>query len=117
MLELADPWAGRLLAGAAGLALGAFFFGSLWWTLRRTLSVPPSAVQQLGSLVVRAAITLLGFYAAGAGRADRLLACLAGFVLARLIAQWLAAQWQRRQQRQQAGAITTPRGAGHAPQP
>ncbi|WP_372662159.1 ATP synthase subunit I, partial [Hydrogenophaga sp.] len=26
-----------LLAGLAGLALGVFFFGGLWWTLKKSL--------------------------------------------------------------------------------
>ena len=75
----------------AGLALGAFFFGGLWWTVRAIVGAAHSALLQLASLVLRTAGTLFGFHVAGSGDAGRLVACLAGFVIARAI----AARWVR----------------------
>ena len=75
------PW---MLAAAAGLVLGAIFFGGLWWTVRKGLSSPHPAVWFLGSLVARMSIALAGFYFVGQGNGMRLMACLLGFVIARL---------------------------------
>jgi len=74
-----------VLALSAGLLLGAVFFGGLWWTVRRGVSSPRPAAWFLGSLLVRTGIILAGFYFASDGQGDRLLACLAGFVIARLL--------------------------------
>lgn len=73
------------LAFASGLALGAIFYGGLWWTVRRGLSSPRSALWFFGSFVARTLIVLAGFYFVGAGQWQRLLACFAGFVIARPI--------------------------------
>ena len=75
-----------VLAGCAGLLLGAAFFGGLWWTVRRGLASRRPALWMLGSLVLRTLISLAGFYFVSGGQLDRLLACLLGFVIARLIA-------------------------------
>ncbi len=40
-----------VLAGVAGLGLGAVFFGGLWWTLRKSLKSPRPALWLLGSLL------------------------------------------------------------------
>ena len=79
--------AALLLAALAGGALGGFFFGGLWWTVRRTLSSGQSALWLLGSLMLRTGVTLLGFYAIGAGQWERMAACLAGFAVARLVVE------------------------------
>ncbi|MEO6410078.1 MAG: ATP synthase subunit I [Burkholderiaceae bacterium] len=97
MHELPALSAGTFFAGLAGLVLGAFFFGSLWWNLRRTLASPPSVGWHLIGLLVRMAVTLLGFYAVGAGQWERLLACLVGFLVARFAATRMARSWERRQ--------------------
>lgn len=81
-----------LLAAVAGLALGGFFFAGLWWTLRRSLVSDHAAAWQLGSLLLRLGVTLLGFHLAGGGQWQRLLACLAGFVLARSLVLRLTRQ-------------------------
>ncbi len=78
-----------VLAGAAGMALGAVFFGGLWWTVRKGLSSPRSALWFFGSLVLRMSIALVGFYFVGRGHWERLLACLVGFVVARFIVMLL----------------------------
>lgn len=74
-----------ILACVAGGALGALFFGGLWWTVRRAVEAKQPAPWIFGSLLVRTIATLAGFYLVAAGRPDRLLVCLLGFVLARLV--------------------------------
>jgi len=72
-------------AGVAGLALGAVFFGGLWWTVRKGVVSRHPAAWFLGSLMLRIAILLAGFYFVAGDHWDRLLACLLGFILARFI--------------------------------
>jgi F1F0 ATPase subunit 2 len=74
-----------VLAGSAGVLLGVFFFGGLWWTVRRGLLSKRPASLFLGSLLLRTSIILGGFYVVSGGHWDRLLACLLGFVIARVI--------------------------------
>jgi len=74
---------------AAGLLLGAFFFGGLWWTVIRGVSSPLPALWFLGSMLLRMSITLAGFYFVGRGDWQRWLLCLLGFVLARTVVKRL----------------------------
>ena len=74
-----------ILAGVAGAALGAIFFGGLWWTVRKGVSSPRPAFWFLGSLLARMSIVLAGFYLVGRGHWERLVAALLGFIVARLI--------------------------------
>jgi F1F0 ATPase subunit 2 len=73
------------LALSAGVALGAIFFGGLWWTVRKGISSEQPAFWFLGSMLLRMAIALVGFYFVSGGHWERLLICLVGFVLARLM--------------------------------
>jgi len=50
-----------LPASAAGLALGAIFFGGLWWTVRKVASSPWPALWVLVSLAVRMSMALAAF--------------------------------------------------------
>lgn len=72
-----------LLAWLAGGALGAFFFGGLWWTVRQGLAASHPALWIFPSALVRTGATLAGFYGVAGGDWRRLLACLVGFVMAR----------------------------------
>ena len=74
---------------AAGLFLGAVFFGGLWWTVIRGVSSPRPALWFLGSMLLRMSITLAGFYIVGREDWQRWLPCLLGFVLARLVVKWM----------------------------
>lgn len=79
-----------LLCALGGVALGVFYFGGLWWTVRAIVGSSRSVLLQLASLLLRTAATLIGFYWVGGGDAKRLVACLAGFVLARaFVARWV----------------------------
>jgi F1F0 ATPase subunit 2 len=74
-----------VLAGGAGVMLGAVFFGGLWWTVRKGFSSNRPALWFLGSLLLRTSIALAGFYFVARGDWERLLVCLLGFVMARVI--------------------------------
>lgn len=80
-----------LLAWAAGAALGVVFFGGLWWTVRKGVTATQPALWFFGSLLLRMAVVLAGFYFVSGGQWERLLACLLGFVIARLLLMRLAA--------------------------
>jgi F1F0 ATPase subunit 2 len=73
----------------AGLLLGAFFFGGLWWTVIRGVSSQRPALLFFGSMLLRMSITLAGFYFVGRESWERWLLCLIGFILARLVVRWL----------------------------
>jgi F1F0 ATPase subunit 2 len=75
---------------AAGVSLGVMFFGGLWWTVRKSVSHERPALWFLGSLLLRTSTILAGFYFVSGGHWERLLACLLGFVIARLFVTWLA---------------------------
>ena len=59
---------------AAGLVLGAFFFGGLWWTVRKGVSSKQPALWFFGSMLLRMSIALAGFYFVGGGHWERLAA-------------------------------------------
>ena len=72
-----------VLAWIAGGALGAFFFGGLWWTVRKSLASAKPALWVFGSLLLRMGVTMTGFYFVSGGDWQRLLSCLLGFVMVR----------------------------------
>jgi F1F0 ATPase subunit 2 len=76
-------------AFAAGVLLGAIFFGGLWWTVIRGVSSQQPALWFFGSMLLRTTVTLTGFYFVGREHWERWLLCLLGFVLARLVVKWL----------------------------
>lgn len=74
-----------ILSCAAGVLLGALFFGGLWWTVRKGLSSTRPALWFLGSQLLRTGLTMTGFYLVAGDHWERLLACLVGFICARFI--------------------------------
>lgn len=75
-----------LLSLFAGAALGLLFYGGLWWTVLKGLRAGSNpAIWFLGSEVLRAGITLTGFYLVASGDLKRLLFCFGGFLIGRVI--------------------------------
>jgi F1F0 ATPase subunit 2 len=68
-----------------GALLGAFFFGGLWWTVQKGVASEKPALWFLGSLLLRTAVILTSFYFVSQGHWSRLVACLLGFLIARVI--------------------------------
>ena len=85
------------LALAAGFLLGAFFFGGLWWTVRKGLTSQHPALWFFASMLTRTSVTLAGFYLVGGEEWPRWLACLIGFVLARIFIKRLTTPSSERQ--------------------
>ena len=67
----------------AGFALGVFFFGGLWYTVQKAVGSRMPALWFIGSFVVRVGVTLTGFYLLSSNQLYNIMACTAGFVLAR----------------------------------
>jgi len=78
-----------MLALVAGAALGAIYFGGLWWTVRRAASSARPAQCILFSALLRMSTALGGFYVVAGGHWERLLLCLLGFIAARTAVTWL----------------------------
>ncbi len=98
---------GMLLALVTGVLLGAMFFVGLWWTVQRGLSSNRSALWFLGSLLLRTSIVLAGFYFIARDNWERMLLCLLGFVMARLVVMRLT--------RTTVKPTYLPRSVSHAP--
>jgi F1F0 ATPase subunit 2 len=77
---------GLSVALLAGILLGAIFYGGLWWTVRRGVSSKNFGAWLIGSFVLRAGIAVSGFHAVAHGDWRCLLACLLGFLFARVCA-------------------------------
>ena len=72
-----------ILAFIGGLLLGTIFFGGLWFTVRKLVISKIPALWFLGSFILRVSITFIGFYYISTGSWQRLLICVAGFIIAR----------------------------------
>jgi F1F0 ATPase subunit 2 len=75
-----------ILAGdlLAGILLGTFFFGGLWWTIRSRSPSQWSGLVFAASFLIRMAVAAAGFYFVSHGDWRKLVACLVGFLLARI---------------------------------
>jgi F1F0 ATPase subunit 2 len=69
----------------AGLSLGALFFGGLWWTVSRAVTSRHPALWVSISFLLRLTVVLGGLYLVGREHWQRLMICLLGFVIARMI--------------------------------
>lgn len=68
-----------------GMVLGSVFFGGLLLTIVLGLKSARPELWFLGSLIVRMALAISGCILISSGHWERLLACMLGFLLARVI--------------------------------
>ena len=68
-----------------GVGLGMVFFGGLWLTVRKGLRSQRPALWFFASFLLRTSIILAGLYALAGGHWQRLLVCLLGCIVARLV--------------------------------
>ena len=73
-----------------GLLSGAIFFAGLWWTVRTGTAARNSAAWFAVSSLLRASLSVVGFYYVAADGWQALLLCLGGFLIARgAIFRWV----------------------------
>lgn len=75
-------------AFASGLVLGAVYCAMLWFSVQRVYTARNPMLWLGATAVPRIAVPLASFYWIMDNRWERLLACLAGFVVARLAVQY-----------------------------
>ena len=73
------------LALAAGVALGIFYFGTLWLVVRRLDRVPRPGMWLMATGALRLAAVLLVIGLLAGTRWEHLLAVMAGFLAARVV--------------------------------
>jgi F1F0 ATPase subunit 2 len=76
----------------AGICIGMMFFAGLWWTVQRAMTSRQPGICFAGSLVLRTTLALGGFYLVGNGSWPRLVLCLVGFILGRMLVNRLTYQ-------------------------
>src|SRR5665648_435487 len=69
----------------AGVIFGIFFFGGLWWTIQKGVISKVPALWFLVSGVLRTIVVLTGFYYIGNGSWKKMLTCILGFFIVRMI--------------------------------
>ncbi|MEO6902779.1 MAG: ATP synthase subunit I [Bacteroidia bacterium] len=74
-----------LIVFICGIFLGIIFFGGLWLTIKKSVSSKMPGLLFMLSFFIRTGITLLGFYYLGVNNWKNMIACLVGFILARVI--------------------------------
>lgn len=74
-----------LASFVAGAGLGFVYLLGLWYTVRRQATLKHPAPWLMISVLGRLALLLGGFYLVMAGSWQRLLACVLGFIVVRLI--------------------------------
>ena len=68
MSELWSPALAVVTGILTGILLGAIFFGGLWWTVRKAVTSGQPALWFFGSVLLRMAVALAGFYFVSDGR-------------------------------------------------
>jgi F1F0 ATPase subunit 2 len=69
----------------SGVLIGLIFFGGLRWTVHKAMSSRQPGLLFAGSMLLRTVLTLAAFYLVGSGSWQRLVACLVGFTLGRIV--------------------------------
>jgi F1F0 ATPase subunit 2 len=77
--------AGLILSLMVGMLLGLVFFCGLWWTVRKAINSTNPALWFFGSVMLRMAVVMSGFYLVMAGDWRRLCIALVGFIIARML--------------------------------
>lgn len=68
-----------------GGLLGLLFFGGLWFTITRGMQSKRPEIWFFVSMLLRNGLVVMGFYFVTQGKLERLLPCLAGFIVLRIV--------------------------------
>ncbi len=88
-----------ILVFAAGMSLGMFFFGGLWFTVKKAVTAKIPAIWFFASFFLRVSIILIGFYYISSGSWQRLIVCILGFIVARFAVTNLTKSLEKKQEK------------------
>ncbi|MEZ7893529.1 MAG: ATP synthase subunit I [Candidatus Wallbacteria bacterium] len=74
-----------IVSAFIGMLAGAFFFGGLWWTVKKGVTSKNPVLLFAGSLIIRVGVIITIFYFAAKGRPELLIACLCGFFIVNMM--------------------------------
>jgi len=74
-----------ILAFIAGLVLGIFFFGGLWFTVKKAVTAKTPSIWFFLSFFLRVSIVMFGFYYISPGGLQPLIVSVLGFIVARFV--------------------------------
>ena len=74
-----------ILAFCAGVLLGLFYFGGLWWTTKRIATARHPILLLLSSYLIRTLALVAGLYLVTEGQWQRLIVSLVGLIIARML--------------------------------
>lgn len=74
-----------ILAFIAGMALGMFFFGGLWFTVKKAVTSKIPGIWFFISFFLRVGVVLIGFYYISQEGWQSLIICVIGFIIARFV--------------------------------
>lgn len=90
-----------ILAFIAGIAFGVFFFAGLWFTIKKAVLAKTPAVWFFGSFFLRIAVVMIGFYYIIQGGWQRLVICVIGFMIARVLVTQYTKSIDKKQNREE----------------
>ena len=88
-----------ILVFAVGMSLGMFFFGGLWFTVKKAVTAKIPAIWFFVSFFLRVSIILIGFYYISSGSWQRLIVCILGFIVARFAVTNLTKSFEKKQEK------------------
>ncbi len=84
-----------LISLAAGLTSGFLFYGGLWVTVKKGMSMKRPQLLFAVSFLLRSAMVVIIFYFAGAGQWQKIVICAVGLLIARAIVTYATREKQR----------------------
>lgn len=81
----------------SGFVLGVLFFGGLWFTVKKSVSVKNPVLWIFGSFIVRMGIVLLGFYYLIQFGWHAMFLGLFGLIMARFITMYFIRKYDAKQ--------------------
>ncbi len=86
-----------IIAFIVGITLGTLFFGGLWLTVKKSVTAKTPALWLAGGFFIRMSMVLVGFYYVSRDNWQRLLICLLGFIIARMIVMKLTKRYEQKE--------------------
>lgn len=90
-----------ILVFITGIVLGLFFFGGLWFTIKKAVLAKTPAVWFFTSFFLRVGVVMIGFYYIIQGGWELIISSLIGFIVARFLVTKFTKSIDKQQNREE----------------